>query len=275
METEITKHNNDILMKIMAENFKDKALAFLGLETASIVSLIPTVLPVIEAKESRSDLVFLLEDNTLLHLEFQTTVSIENLKRFLLYDARIINKDEHEREINTAVIYSGHIEQAPEKLKKGSISYNVINVYMKDYDGDEEYGILLNKIINNEPLEEMDVLKLIFLPLMKSKVTEEEMALKAAELAKETDESIRFVVFASLIVITDKFMSDGNKRKLLEVLKMTQIEQWIRAEGREEREIEIARTALREGAEVDFVVRITGLDRKTVIKLKEEPPGNG
>ena len=87
MDTEITCHSNDIIMKAMVEGFKDKSLALFGLKTAAITGLMPTVLPVIEAKENRTDLVFLLADNTLLHLEFQTRVNIKDLKRFLLYDA--------------------------------------------------------------------------------------------------------------------------------------------------------------------------------------------
>jgi hypothetical protein len=75
---------------------------------------------------------------------------------------------------------------------------------------------------------------------------------------------------SGIIVVTDKHLSDEYKKRLMEVLQMTQIEQWIREEGREEREKEIARTALKEGAEVEFVVKITGLDKKTVLKLKEE-----
>ncbi len=139
MDTEITRQSNDILMKYMAESFKDKTLAFFGLKTARITGLSPTGLPAIEARETRTDVVFLLEDDTLLHLEFQTTISKEDLKRFLLYDARITSREEKGRIINTAVIYAGNIQQAPETLDCGSILYRVTNVYMKDYNGDREY----------------------------------------------------------------------------------------------------------------------------------------
>ena len=74
MEMEISGHNNDIIMKATAAMFKDKTLEVFGLKTAKIVDIMPTVLPVVEAKEKRVDFVFLLEDDTLLHLEFQTTV---------------------------------------------------------------------------------------------------------------------------------------------------------------------------------------------------------
>ncbi|ACV64178.1 hypothetical protein Dtox_3455 [Desulfofarcimen acetoxidans DSM 771] len=281
METEITLHNNDVIMKAMAETFKDKTLRLFGLNTAKIIGVIPTILPVLEVKENRIDYIFLLEDNTLLHLEFQTTVNLENLKRFLLYDARLINKDN--RNVNTAVVYSGRIKIAPDQLKKGSIVYQVINVYMKDYDGDAEYKRLNDKILKHEELDEEDILKLIFLPLMKSKQTEEEMAIRAAELAKEVEGEIKKTfIIGTIIAVTDKFMSEDYKKKLLEVLRMTQIEQWIREEGREEgikkgREegikegkMETAKAALAKGFSIEDVIEITGLTKEVVRKLKNE-----
>ncbi len=89
----------------------------------------PTVLPVVEAREKRVDFVFLLEDDTLLHLEFQTLVPEDLLRRVAYYGARIVER--HNRDVFTAVIYSGRIECAPELLQKGSLSYRVSNVFLK------------------------------------------------------------------------------------------------------------------------------------------------
>ncbi|WP_240984868.1 hypothetical protein [Acididesulfobacillus acetoxydans] len=91
-ETKITRQNNDVIMKAMAETFKDKSLKVFGLNTAGIKAVIPTVLPVLEVKENRTDYIFLLEDETLLHLEFMTTAGFEDLKRFVLYDARLLQR---------------------------------------------------------------------------------------------------------------------------------------------------------------------------------------
>ena len=277
-DVEITRQNNDVIMKAMAETFRDKSLKFFGLRTPKIVDVIPTVLPIMEVKENRTDFVFLLEDNSYLHLEFQTTVSKEDLKRFALYDARIINK--FDRDVNTAVIYSGRINTAPDRFKKGSLAYNVKNIYMKGYNGDKEYVKLKKKISKNIPLDEADTLKLIFLPLMKSEKSEDEMAVQAAELAKDMEGDIKTFVIAAIVAITDKFMSEEYKKKLLEVLRMTQIEQMIREEvrkecvgegveeGRKKEKTEIAVSLLKEGAEVDFVIKVTGLAKEAVQNLK-------
>ena len=170
LETEISGHNNDIIMKATAEMFKDKTLEVFGLKTAKIIDIMPTVLPIVEAREKRVDFVFLLEDETLLHLEFQTTISDDLLRRIAFYGARIV--DRHNRVVNTAIIYSGRIESAPDLLQKGSLTYQVTNIYLKGMDGDEEYRRIKAKLDKGETLEESDLMKLIFLPLMKSKQIE-------------------------------------------------------------------------------------------------------
>jgi len=276
LEAEVTRQANDVIMKAVAGAFKDKTLKIFGLDTPRIKAVIPTVLPVLEVKENRTDYIFLLEDDTLLHLEFMTTVTGEALKRFALYDIRLINRDA--RDVNTAVVYSGRIKKAPDRLEKGSINYKVTNVYMKDYDGDWEYRKLQEKISKNESLREEEILKLVFLPLMKSSLTEDEMAVQAAELAKNMAGEIKTFVIGALVAVTDRFMSEYYKKRLLEVLKMTQIEQWIREEGIKEGikegeikgKMETARIALKKGLPEDLVAEITALDMETVRKLKGE-----
>ena len=273
LETEISGHNNDIIMKATAEMFKDKTLEVFGLKTAKIIDIMPTVLPIVEAREKRVDFVFLLEDETLLHLEFQTTISDDLLRRIAFYGARIV--DRHNRVVNTAIIYSGRIESAPDLLQKGSLTYQVTNVYLKGMDGDEEYRRIKAKLDKGETLEESDLIKLIFLPLMKSKQIEAEMALKAAELAKAANNKFTSFVIGAIVAITDNFLPEEYKKRLLEVLRMTQIEQWLREEGKLEGKIEgklegqleAARNALKKGLSFDDVAEITGLPKETVQKL--------
>lgn len=218
--------------------------------------------------------------SSLLHLEFQTTACERDLKRFLYYDARLMSRQE--RQIRTFVVYSGHIEQAKERLDCGSIIYQVENIYMKDYNGDQEYNRLKVKIESGQLLSETDTLKLIFLPLMKSRQQEEDLAMQAAELAKATDEKTKVFAIAALIVITDKIMSESNKRKLLEVLKMTQIEQWIREEGRQEgrqegreegrqeEKRETARIMLSMGMSPEVIAKATKLSQEEILRIEKE-----
>ena len=276
LKTQISGHNKDIIMKATAEMFKDGTLEMLGLKTARIVDIMPTVLPVVEAAEKRVDFVFLLEDETLLHLEFQATVPEDLLRRVAFYGARIVER--HNRDVNTAIIYSGRIENAPDQLQKGSLTYKATNVYLKNMDGDMEYNRMKAKNEQGEALDETDLQKLIFLPLMKSKQPETEMAIQAAELAKASKNKHTSFAIGAIVAITDKFLPEEYKKRLLEVLRMTQIEQWLREEGREEGlkegelkgKLEAAKNALLEGLEPQTVAKITGLPLETIQKIKAE-----
>ena len=79
-------------MKAVSQMFTDKTLSAIGLKTPKIVSIIPTVLPIVEIREKRMDFVFLLKDNSLLHLELQTTVPANLLRRMAAYGARLVEK---------------------------------------------------------------------------------------------------------------------------------------------------------------------------------------
>lgn len=278
LETSISGHNTDIIMKATAEMFKDKTLEMFGLKTARIVDIMPTVLPMVETREKRVDFVFLLEDDTLLHLEFQTTVPEDLLRRLAFYGARIVER--HNRDVNTAVIYSGRIQNAPDLLNKGSLTYKTTNIFLKDMDGDVEYNRLKNKINHEEPLDETDLQRLIFLPLMKSKQPETDMTIQSAELVKASKSQYTNFAIGALVAITDRFLPEEYKKKLLEVLRMTQIEQWLREEGIKEgmkegmkegeikAKLETARKALLEGADLEFVAKITNLPLETIQKLR-------
>jgi len=206
----------------MSEAFKDVALDFYGLNTAKIKAVLPTELPVLDVSEEAMDFIFLLEDESYLHLEFQTTNKSENLARFLLYDARLYKKDR--KQIRTAVIYSGDIETAKDNIKIGSINYQVSNVYMKAFNGDEVFVDLQDKIVKKEILTDRDKLNLIFLPLMKSNVNKNEMAINTVELAsKITDEEEKMLYIGAIIGISDKFIDKNYVLKLKERLKMTRV----------------------------------------------------
>ncbi|MCW2278102.1 hypothetical protein [Heliophilum fasciatum] len=118
-----------------------------------------------------------------------------------------------------------------------------------------------------------NILKLIFLPLMRSnQFTEEELAVQAAYLAKEVQGPAQGLCIASIIAITDKILPDHIKKMLLEVLRMTDIEKWLREEGREEGIKQTQHTnalnALKEGLPPELVVKITGLPYEEVRKLQ-------
>lgn len=258
----------------MSEAFKDTALNFYGLNTHKIKAVIPTDLPVLDVSEEAMDFVFLLEDDSFLHLEFQTTARADNLSRFLLYDARLYKKSL--KNITSAVIYSGNIESADHVLNIGSINYEVHNVYMKAYDGDKIYRDLERKIAGHEKLDDRDKLDLIFLPLMKSSTDQNEMAISAVELARKIeDDEEKIFCIGAIIGISDKFIDKEYVKKLKEMMKMTRVGMELKKEGIEEGrkegikegKLETAMKMMQRGFQLEDIIEITGLPEEEIRNL--------
>ena len=82
LDTKISHKARDIIQKYACGVFKGSALEFYGIK-AEIKELINVELLVVEVTDSSTDYIFLLEDNSYLHLEFQTKYNKKGLARFL------------------------------------------------------------------------------------------------------------------------------------------------------------------------------------------------
>lgn len=206
----------------MTDQFKEKALDFYGIHTAPIVRVKATELPTITVSDRRMDFLFLLADDTYLHLEFQTTFNEQDLDRFLQYDVSAYEK--YKKPIQTVVIYGAGVEEALECKNYGSVKYKTKAVFMNNYDGDQMMQKLWTKVENGEELTETDELNLIFLPLMRSSVSRSERAIETVELTKRiADEEKQVRLLATIIAISDKFIDQQYVEKLVEVLGMAKV----------------------------------------------------
>ncbi len=214
----------------MSELFKDETLEYYELNLPKIISVKPTELPVINVSDRNMDFVFELEDNSLLHLEFQTTWKKADLLRFAQYDIALYQKER--RKINTVVIYSGKYESAENELDMGSNKYKVLQVFMIKYDGIKRYKEIKGKIEKGEPLTDKDLMDLVFLPLMRNEKSEEEVTKEALELAIEIpDENKKEAVIGSLLGFSDNYVREEYLNKLKEVIRMTKIGASLFEEG--------------------------------------------
>ncbi len=219
----------------MSELFKDETLEYYELNLPKIISVKPTELPVINVSDRNMDFVFELEDNSLLHLEFQTTWKKADLLRFAQYDIALYQKER--RKINTVVIYSGKYESAENELDMGSNKYKVLQVFMIKYDGIKRYKEIKGKIEKGEPLTDKDLMDLVFLPLMRNEKSEEEVTKEALELAIEIpDENKKEAVIGSLLGFSDNYVREEYLNKLKEVIRMTKIGASLFEEGMEKGE---------------------------------------
>ena len=70
---DIAYQNKDITQKFSAELLKNKSLAVYGLPDIYIKDLLPTNLPAVEANELRMDNLFVLGDDTLALIDYESS----------------------------------------------------------------------------------------------------------------------------------------------------------------------------------------------------------
>jgi sporulation-control protein spo0M len=112
--------------------------------------------------------------------------------KYIDYVLRISRKyyeeDKSIKKVNVAVIYASNIEKAEDSFNIGIVGINVKSVFMKNYDGDSIYKQVEQKIKGGKIIEDIDLMNLILLPLMKSKKDKHELIRDTIELAKEVND---------------------------------------------------------------------------------------
>ncbi len=213
----VAKTGKDLTQKFLSHLFRGRFLGHFGLGEVEVTEAVSTELPVVQVKEQRMDFVFRLEDSSFLHLEFQSTTAPADLRRFLVYDSLLCQRDGCY--IRTVVFYSNGITAAEARIDAGSILYWVENVFFADYDGDARLDRLILKA-GREPLTIEDQLDLIFLGHMGSKLTPAERVLEALRLAETiADEKERTDCVGAIIGMGYQFLDEAQQTEIREVAK--------------------------------------------------------
>jgi len=287
INTEISKHWKDIIQKYTSGLFRNATLEFYGIKTAKIIELINTELPVVEVAETSTDFIFLLEDNTYLHFEFQTAYNKSDMLRFAEYDLRLYERDK--RKIKTVIIYSADVKKSADSLDIGSLIYTPAKIMMYEYDGNAIYTELETKLNNKQDLTDTDMLNLIFLPLMRNSVTKYELAEKSIELSQTIqDKNKRDVCIASAVAFIDKYLNENEKNKIWGLIRMTgtfarlmqkeideTVEKKIKemekrmTETKKEERVEMATKMLKNKEPIDKIIEYTGLTEKKIKSIQK------
>ena len=279
----ISYHNKDVLLKVLSENYKSKSFEALGLKLPKIKKVLPTNLPKITAAELRADNIFLLEDDRILIVDYESTVEQENFIKYMGYILAVLKmyfkSDKKVYNIVVAVIYTGDIEEAPDQLELGSIQLNIMQVFLSNFDTVELYKDLKQKVEAGERLSDEDVMRFIILPLTEPVADKkQELIEKTVELAKGvSDEQQQIFIIAGILVATDKFIDKKYSNIMKEWISMTKVARLF-----EEEKIEYANNALNAqlhdlalkmilaGEDYLKVMEYTGLTREEVLTIQAQ-----
>lgn len=263
------KHE-DLIMKKAMDVFAEEGLKFFGIDK-KVKDSSSTEIVVLEAKNLHMDYTFLMEDDTYIHVEFQTTdKGKDDLRRFRAYESLL--SFQTSKDVVTYVIYSNRINNTKSTLQTGINEYNVKAVSMYDKDGDIVIQEVEEKLNNNIEVTKQDLVALTFTPIMSGKLTKLDRIIKSIRIVKKIDNEYRYDVESMLYAFADKFLDGKDLEKVKEEISMTKIGEMLvqdgiekgKVEGKEEQAIETAKIAIKEGMSDELIARLTGLTESQV-----------
>lgn len=283
MSKGISYHNKDILFKSLSEFYENVALDFYGLEgMPKIKELLPSEFPQVRADEKRSDTLFLLEDGSILMLEYESNNRIlENHLKYIEYAQRILHRYYHKEKkikvIRVVVIYTSDVTEVNEQFSAGDLKISSKAILLSEYNGDAILEKIKERMEAKIRLTDEELFKLSILPLMHSVRERQELIHDTVEVAKNIQDDYKQIqVIAGILTATDKFIDDEYAEKVREWLKMTKVARIFEREKKEavekakkEKTTELAKSLL-DILSVEIVAEKTGLDMEEVEKLKKE-----
>lgn len=260
----LAKNTEDIIMKNVFDLLKGDALQFFGIDK-KIVARARTEVNFVELKTNFDDNVYLLEDGTLIHLEFQTTNKKDDIYRFMVSDAFLAFKER--KPVRTIVIYSSDIANAPSNLDIGSITYKIDTFYMVAFDGDVIYNNIVEKVSRHEKLTKQDLMSIVLLPIMRSKDDKVTRIKNCIELSKRIEDTADLLqIQAMLYLMAEKFVNETELEKVKEMISMMPIMEMITNDTL----IDVAKEMLRSNEPLFKIIQYTKLDESVIQKLQQE-----
>ena len=263
------KHE-DLIMKKAMDVFAEEGLKFFGIDK-KVKDSSSTEIVVLEAKNLHMDYTFLMEDDTYIHVEFQTTdKGKDDLRRFRAYESLL--SFQTGKDVVTYVVYSNGIQNVKTILETGINQYNVKTISMYDRDGDIVIKEVEEKINDNVEVTKQDLIALTFTPIMSGKLSKLDKIIKSIRLVKKIDNEYRYDVESMLYAFADKFLDGKDLEKVKEEISMTKLGEMLVEDGikkgREEQATDTAIKAIKMGLDNEAISNLTGLTEKEINMLR-------
>lgn len=229
----------DMRVTFQEESFNEKSFnrTFQGISFKEINLELEKVKEIVEVERIENYklplLMFLLEDDTLLHMEIMNDEIKPDLQSMFTYDMSIILRCG--LQVRTVILNFGSGQDGKMVRNFGSMHYEVQIVDLSSIDGDKVYEELSQKITSGYLLNKRDKLNLAFLPFMKHSVSFSEALRKVILLIESIkDEEERMAYVAVISEIISRSTGEQGVKVLKEYLMDTEVGIRIRDEGKKE-----------------------------------------
>lgn len=230
----------DIEFKLLSETYKEKAFEAYGLKLPQIKQMLPTNLPSVTANEKHMDNLFLLEDDTLAIVDYESEAKTKNHIKYVNYIGRVMERFYKENSkipnIRLIVIYTGDVEKACPVLEMPCMTLRTEQLFISKLPEEEIYQNIAHRLAEGEDLTGQELMQLIVL-LLARKGTENkqkriEQVIQLAKLIKNGSDQV--FVLTGLLVSTDKSINEESARTIRRLLDMTKVGRMLFEEGLEE-----------------------------------------
>ena len=281
MSEGIAYQNKDIEFKLMSETYKEKSFESYGLKLPKIKAVLPTNLPAVSANEMRIDNVFLLEDDSVAIVDYESEDKASNRVKYVNYIGRIMQRYDSQNQVipklRMIVIYTGDVETAEDTWELPCLTLKMEQVFIRNLPDAEIYQSIKKKLDNNETLSDKELMQLIILPLAKKgKEEKQKMIEQVVDLAKQIDdENMQAFVITGILVSSDKFIDRDYAKSVRRYLSMTKVFQILEEEkqeavnlARKDERVQIAENFIKAGADDLMIMKGTGMTREQIEELR-------
>ena len=200
--------DRDALHKVLAQAYKGKSFAVLGIKLPPIREL----LPAIPLRDSFIDSLFLLEDGTYAVVEYASGCHKTDMVKYTQHLAEIMeryDKEDGRFNLHFIIIYTGDVEKAEHVFDFGCLSLHPEQVFLSRMDGNAELKPIRQKIHSGIVLTDGDLMKLVVLPLsIPGSEGKTQLFDEISSLAGNIpDEEQRAFVLSALTLANDGFIS--------------------------------------------------------------------
>ena len=208
MSKEKNSPDRDALHKVLAQAYKGKSFAVLGIKLPPIREL----LPAIPLRDGFIDSLFLLEDGTYAVVEYASGCHKTDMVKYTQHLAEIMERYDKEDgmfNLHFIIIYTGDVEKAESVFDFGCLTLHPEQVFLSRMDGNAELKPIRQKIHSGFLLTDDDLMKLVVLPLSvpgsegKTQLFDEISSLAG----KIPDEEQRAFVLSAMTLANDGFIS--------------------------------------------------------------------